>query len=102
MIPGMTSAELRLEKLSKVYPGSITAVDGLNLEVRRGEYLVLVGPSGFGKTTTLRLVAGLEAPTAGRVHLDRVDATALPPHRREVAMVFQDAALYPHLSVRDN
>lgn len=98
----MASAELRLEKLSKVYPGPVPALQDLSLDVCRGEYLVLVGPSGCGKTTTLRIVAGLEAPTGGRVYLDGVDATALPPHRRETAMVFQDAALHPRLRVRDN
>src|SRR5260370_41348177 len=98
----MSSAALRLDKLSKVYPGPVIALSELSLTVRPGEYLVLVGPSGCGKTTTLRLVAGLETPTGGQVFFDSEDATQLPPHRRDVAMVFQDEALYPHLSVRDN
>ena len=84
------------------YPGGVQALRGLSLEVRAGEYLVLVGPSGCGKTTMLRLIAGLESPTAGRVLLDAQDATSWPPLRRDVALVFQDASLYPHLSVREN
>ncbi len=88
--------------MDKVYPGNIVAVRQLSLEVRAGEYLVLVGPSGCGKTTTLRLIAGLEEVTRGRVFLNEEDATLWPPHRREVAFVFQDGALYPHLSVKDN
>jgi ABC-type sugar transport system ATPase subunit len=78
------------------------AVDRLSLTVGAGERVVLLGPSGCGKTTTLRLVAGLETPDAGRVRLDGVDTTDWPPHRRDVALVFQDASLYPHLDVRGN
>jgi ABC-type sugar transport system ATPase subunit len=100
--PDMAAAAIRLDNLSKVFPGNISALRELSLEVRAGEYLVLVGPSGCGKTTTLRLIAGLETPTAGRVFLDGKDVEEVPPHRRELAMVFQEAALYPHLSVKDN
>jgi multiple sugar transport system ATP-binding protein len=78
------------------------ALSGLTLDVGDGELVVLVGPSGCGKTTVLRLVAGLESPTDGRVWLDGRDVTDLPPRERDVAMVFQNFALYPHKSVRDN
>jgi multiple sugar transport system ATP-binding protein len=88
--------------VDKVYPGGIIAVRQLSLEVRACEYLVLVGPSGCGKTTTLRLMAGLEEVTGGRVFLGEQDATNWPPHERDIAFVFQEAALYPHLSVREN
>jgi len=91
-----------LDRLSKVYANGSVAVDGLGLEVAAGELLVVVGPSGCGKTTTLRLTAGLETPTAGKVFLDGRDVTALPPHRRDVAMVFQGHALYPDKTVRGN
>jgi ABC-type sugar transport system ATPase subunit len=93
---------LQLDGVSKCYPGGIHAVRDLCLNVRDGEHVVLVGPSGCGKTTTLRLVAGLESPTGGRIDIDGRDATRWPPHRRDVALVFQDATLYPHLSIRDN
>jgi multiple sugar transport system ATP-binding protein len=77
-------------------------VDELCLEIGESELLVLMGPSGCGKTTTLRLIAGLETPTSGRITFAGRDVTALPPRRRNVAMVFQQGALYPHLSVRGN
>jgi multiple sugar transport system ATP-binding protein len=93
---------IRLEGLRKVYPNGVEAVAGLDLEVAAGELFVVVGPSGCGKTTTLRLVAGLEAPTAGRVFLGGRDVTSLPPHGRDVAMVFQGGALYPDKTVRGN
>jgi len=95
-------AALSLRALSKTFPGGVRAVDALTLEVAPGERVVLLGPSGCGKTTTLRLIAGLETADAGRVVLAGEDVTNWPPHRRGVALVFQDAALYPHLSVRDN
>src|SRR5205807_1650008 len=77
-------------------------VRGLDLTVGDGELVVLVGPSGCGKTTTLRLLAGLETPTSGRVFIDERDVTRLPPQDRDLAMVFQSYALYPHLTVRQN
>ncbi|MEO3821956.1 ABC transporter ATP-binding protein [Plantactinospora sp. B24E8] len=95
------AGEIRIESLTKTY-GRITALDGLDLVVRPGELLTLVGPSGSGKSTVLRLVAGLDRPDRGRVLLDGADVARVPPHRRAVAMVFQDYALYPHLTVRGN
>src|SRR6266496_147340 len=94
-------AEIRLVKLRKEFKSTV-AVQDINLEIKEGEFLVLVGPSGCGKTTTLRLIAGLEEPTGGTVRIgDRV-VNSLPPRSRDVAMVFQRPALYPHLNVREN
>ncbi len=95
-------AGIRLEQLSRTFPGGVVAVKGLDLEIRDGEFLVLVGPSGCGKTTTLRLIAGLEPPTSGRIFVGERDVTDLPPRDRDVAMVFQSYALYPHMTVREN
>lgn len=95
-------ASLTLRAISKVHPGGVAAVDKLDLRIADGELVVLVGPSGCGKSTTLRMVAGLEQPTSGDVMLDGLRVNDLPPAARHVAMVFQDYALYPHLSVRDN
>jgi multiple sugar transport system ATP-binding protein len=94
-------AELALEHLSKHYPG-VMALDDLSLTVADGELLVLVGPSGCGKTTTLRLIAGLEHPTSGTIRIGSRCVNPLPPRQRNVALVFQRPALYPHLSVEDN
>src|SRR6516165_2882801 len=95
-------AQVTLEQVGKTYPGGVAAVRDLSLRVDDGELIALVGPSGSGKTTLLRLIAGLEAPTTGTIRIgDRV-VNDVPPHRREVAMVFQRPALYPHLSVRAN
>jgi len=91
------------EHVSKVYGGGQTpAVDDFTLEVREGEFLVLVGPSGCGKSTTLRMVAGLETPTLGRIFIGGRDVTDLPPRDRDIAMVFQNYALYPYMTVREN
>ncbi|MGH7965888.1 MAG: ABC transporter ATP-binding protein [Candidatus Binatia bacterium] len=95
-------AGIRLEQLDKTYPGGYVAVSGLDLEIAESELVVLVGPSGCGKSTVLRLVAGLETPTRGRVFLGEQDVTQSPPQDRYLAMVFQNYALYPHKSVREN
>jgi ABC-type sugar transport system ATPase subunit len=95
-------AEIVLEQLTKSFPGGIHALGAIDLTIASGELLVVLGPSGSGKTTLLRLIAGLESPTSGAIRIDGRDLTAVPPHRRDVAMVFQQAALYPHLSVFEN
>jgi spermidine/putrescine ABC transporter ATP-binding subunit len=94
-------ARLGLVDLTKRF-GTVTAVDRLALEVEPGELVTLLGPSGCGKTTVLNLIAGFEAPDGGTVRIDGADVAARPPHRREVGMVFQDYALFPHLTVREN
>jgi multiple sugar transport system ATP-binding protein len=95
-------AEVAFNEVGKVYEGGVQAVNDLSLEVGDGEFLVLVGPSGCGKTTALRVVAGLEEITEGTVTIgDRV-VNDLDPKQRDVAMVFQNYALYPHLSVYEN
>jgi multiple sugar transport system ATP-binding protein len=98
----LTVAAVSLTNVSKVYPDGTRAVSGLDLDTEDGEFVVLVGPSGCGKTTALRMVAGLEEITEGEVRIgDRV-VNWLPARDRDIAMVFQSYALYPHLSVRDN
>ncbi|WP_183605202.1 ABC transporter ATP-binding protein [Rhizobium fabae] len=82
--------------------GTHTAIEDLNLEIRDGEFMVFVGPSGCGKTTTLRMLAGLETPTYGKILLGRDDVTLTSPGRRNISMVFQSYALYPHMTVRQN
>ncbi|PTM41920.1 ABC transporter ATP-binding protein [Bosea sp. 124] len=96
-----TSSHLRIEGLTKIY-GSTAAVEDVNLDVRQGEMLVLLGPSGCGKTTTLRLVAGFVAATSGRILVEGKDYASLPPYQREMGMVFQSYALFPHLTVAQN
>ncbi len=93
---------LVLKKLTKVYGTGVHAVRDLDLEVRDGEFFTLLGPSGCGKTTTLRMIAGLERPTGGRIFIRGRDFTDVPPRDRDLAMVFQNYALYPHMSVYDN
>jgi ABC-type sugar transport system ATPase subunit len=94
--------DVRLDRLTKVFPGGVRAADGITLDVPAGACLAVVGSSGCGKTTLLRLVAGLEEPTAGTIWIGGRDVTAVPPQDRGVAMVFQTAALYPQLTVRAN
>jgi len=95
-------AALVLKNLSKLYKDGVVGVRNVNVDVREGELMVLVGPSGSGKSTTLRLVAGLEAPTEGEIFIDGRLANDIPPRDRDIAMVFQDYALYPHLNVEQN
>ena len=100
-------AGVRFEDLSKTYPGRgggdpVEVIRQLNLTIHDGEFLVLVGPSGCGKSTLLRLLAGLDHPTSGEIRIGARPISDVPPARRNVAMVFQSYALYPHLSVRDN
>jgi ABC-type sugar transport system ATPase subunit len=93
---------LTFEGIQKVYPNGFRAVNNLDLEVKDGEFFTLLGPSGCGKTTTLRMIAGLEMPSAGRVFIGGRDFTHTHPRDRDVAMVFQSYALYPHMTVREN
>ena len=98
---GAGGGHVRLQGVVKRH-GSITALHGIDLDIRPGEFFALLGPSGSGKTTTLRILAGLEPHDEGRVFLDGVDVTAREPGERDVAMVFQSYALYPHMSVEEN
>src|SRR5438046_6406669 len=99
-------ARVALEKLSKIFEGhkggALLAVQRLDLVVNDGELLVLLGPSGSGKSTTLRLLAGFEEPTEGTICIDGVAVNAIPPKDRDIAMVFQNQALYPHLTAWEN
>jgi multiple sugar transport system ATP-binding protein len=96
-------ATVTFESAQRIYPGSDTAaVDDLNLEIKDGEFMVLVGPSGCGKSTSLRMLAGLEEVTAGAIHIGDREVTHVPPKDRDIAMVFQNYALYPHMTVADN
>src|SRR6476469_4182380 len=96
-------ATITFEKVTRRYPGADKlAVDSLDLEVGDGEFLVLVGPSGCGKSTALRMLAGLEHVSAGAIRIGDRDVTHIPPKDRDIAMVFQNYALYPHMTVADN
>ena len=95
-------ARITLSHIDKQYPNGYVASRDLSLEIADGELLVLVGPSGSGKSTVLRMIAGLEKPTAGTITIGERDVTRLPPQERDIAMVFQSYALYPHMTVRDN
>src|SRR5450432_4004741 len=95
-------AKVELEKVSKIYPGNVKAVDAIDLAIKDQEFIVLVGPSGCGKSTTLRMVAGLEEISEGSIRIgDRV-VNDVAPKDRDIAMVFQNYALYPHMSVYKN
>jgi len=95
-------AAIQLDGVTKAFAGGVVAVDDVTLEIGDGEFLVLVGPSGCGKSTLLRMIAGLEESTGGTISIGGADVTDLPPRSRDIAMVFQTYALYPHMSVRDN
>ncbi len=98
---------LTLKNLSKIFPArggvkEVKAVDNVNLEIKKGELVTLLGPSGCGKTTTLRMIAGFEFPTEGEIILDGNQINSLPPHKRDMSMVFQSYAIFPHLNVFEN
>ena len=95
-------AGLRLQNIDKIYDNNVQAVFDFDLDIKDGEFIVLVGPSGCGKSTTLRMIAGLEDITAGKLYIDDKDVTTMPPKDRDIAMVFQNYALYSHLTVYHN
>jgi putative spermidine/putrescine transport system ATP-binding protein len=99
--PDATRVDVRLVDLTRRF-GDVAAVDSVTVDVGRGEFFTLLGPSGSGKTTTLRLIAGFELPDAGRIELAGTDVTGRPPYARDVNTVFQDYALFPHMTVREN
>ncbi len=98
----MTSAAIKLDCVSKTFDGRVLAVDSVTLDIAAGEFFSLLGPSGCGKTTSLRMIAGFEHPDSGRVHVGGNDITDLPVHRRDMGMVFQSYALFPHRTVAEN
>jgi putative spermidine/putrescine transport system ATP-binding protein len=98
----MTSAAIKLQDVTKTFDGKIVAVDGVTLDIQAGEFFSLLGPSGCGKTTSLRMIAGFEMPDSGRVHVGGRDITDLPVHKRDMGMVFQSYALFPHRTVAQN
>ena len=95
-------AQVAFDRVSKIYPDGTRAVNDVNLEIQDGEFMVLVGPSGCGKTTALRMVAGLEEISRGRLLIGERVVNHVPSRDRDIAMVFQSYALYPHLSVYEN
>ena len=95
-------AKVSLQHISKIYPGGVKAVDDFNLEIADKEFIVLVGPSGCGKSTTLRMVAGLEEISDGELYIGDKLVNDVAPKDRDIAMVFQNYALYPHMTLYDN
>ena len=95
-------ATVKLENICKIYDGGVKAVDNVNIDIEDQEFVVLVGPSGCGKSTTLRMIAGLEDISSGTLTIDGKVVNDVPPKDRDIAMVFQNYALYPHMTVYDN
>ena len=95
-------AEVRFEKVQKSYDGETVVVKELNLDIQRGEFLTMLGPSGSGKTTCLMMLAGFETVTSGEIYLNGKPINDVPPHKRGAGMVFQNYALFPHMTVAEN
>ena len=93
---------VKFKQVDKSYDGEVLVVKGLDLDIAQGEFLTLLGPSGSGKTTTLMMLAGFETPTNGEIYLDGNPISNIPPHKRGIGMVFQNYALFPHLSCLEN
>ncbi|MEK9281081.1 ABC transporter ATP-binding protein [Bradyrhizobium sp. ISRA442] len=101
-MPDASTAFVRFSDVQKTYDGETLVVKNLNLDIRQGEFLTMLGPSGSGKTTTLMMLAGFEVPTHGRILLEGRPIDNMPPHRRNIGMVFQNYALFPHMTVEEN
>src|SRR6266853_5385581 len=101
-MPENRSPFIAFHDVDKTYDGSHFVVEGLNLQVARGEFLSLLGPSGSGKTTTLMMLAGFETPTAGEILLEGKPLSRVPPYQRNIGMVFQNYALFPHMTIAEN
>src|SRR5215475_8584700 len=99
---GAAMAQIILDHVQKAYPGGVQAINDLSLAIKDGEFMVLVGPSGCGKSTALRSIAGLEEITGGKIQIGGRVVNDLPPKDRDIAMVFQNYALYPHMTVEQN
>ena len=93
---------VKFEKVDKSYDGETLVVKGLNLDIPQGEFLTMLGPSGSGKTTTLMMLAGFETPTSGEIYLEGEPISSIPPYKRGIGMVFQNYALFPHMTVNEN
>ena len=93
---------VKFEKIDKSYDGELLVVKNLNLDIAKGEFVTMLGPSGSGKTTTLMMLAGFETPTNGEIFLDGMPISKIPPYEREIGMVFQNYALFPHMTVQEN
>ena len=93
---------VRFDKVDKSYDGEVLVVKDLNLDVPKGEFLTMLGPSGSGKTTVLMMLAGFETPTSGEIYLDGDPISSIPPNKRGIGMVFQNYALFPHITVKEN
>ena len=100
----MTSSKsfVKFDKVDKSYDGKVLVVKDLNLDINEGEFVTMLGPSGSGKTTCLMMLAGFETPTNGEIYLDSKPISRIPPHKRGIGMVFQNYALFPHLTVYEN
>ena len=97
-----TDSFVKFEKVDKSYDGETLVVKGLNLDIPQGEFLTMLGPSGSGKTTTLMMLAGFETPTSGEIYLEGEPISSIPPYKRGIGMVFQNYALFPHMTVNEN